>query len=743
MTRRYLACFFLVELVLSLAIYRDALWGESLLAPLDCGPTLMPKFRFAAPAAKVPANHYTVDLFTYDLPIQHTVYHAYHRGEIPWWDPYTYGGRPLLADTPVNGSDPLRLLCYAVLPFELAYNWCRVAQSLLTGVGMLLLLRRWQVGGTIAVLLALAYQFSSFYALQILMPTVQGSLAFYPFLWLAWDAWWRKPNAWSCPAAALAVAGVFYAGNPQSHTYVVLFALAFLLGYARRSFEAWRKLLPVVAVTGILGAMLAAPVLAPQIELLARNVRPVGSDLKPLSLLSGVASLSAVFPWALGTFRSLDLSKLFGQTALGFCLHLGSVAAVLAMLGARRDPGPSERRPVRRTALWLVAIYFLVLSTPLLAFLYARLAGLAVMGLAVLAAFGVEHLWNQAKPLPRLGWTLAGLIVAGVLVLHVTAFLVYPKALPAVRRSVERQLPSNRSLDHSPALREFQLGNLPNEITFKNPEVVLASLSLAFLAVVCLSPAVRQHRLALPCLLILNLLPALLFYHRFIPNQPVALWHRLQAGGPEQQRVAKLMADKPVRLYEIAPGMHDMALPHQWAHVYRVRMVNGYSSLQPRSMLLLSAEDKDRYRHQLADYTYETTKRGQARGNLSTNAAPGTVLFQWVQPVLRSIEVQLISLCELRLTIAPGPAATLLWTDTYYPGWRALADAQPLALKLAPPCFTSIEIPSGAQTIVLRYEPTYFRLGLALAVVGLVGLLGVTLLARRKATTEPSSSPGS
>ncbi len=99
--------------------------GENLLlALLDIAPALFSKYRYVDPAAsKIPANHFIIDQLTYDLPLQYTIYNSYRAGEVPWWDQYTYGGRPLLADAHINGTDPLRVLLYCLLPFEAAYNW--------------------------------------------------------------------------------------------------------------------------------------------------------------------------------------------------------------------------------------------------------------------------------------------------------------------------------------------------------------------------------------------------------------------------------------------------------------------------------------------------------------------------------------------------------------------------------------------------------------------------------------------
>ena len=151
-----------VEVVACCLMFGGAISGKQLLAPIDIAPALFSKYRFVDPASSgIPANHYAIDQLPYDLPIQTTIYRAYHQREAPWWDPYDFAGRPLLADAHINGNDPLRLLLYRILPFDLAYNWTLIGHSLLTGVAMFLLLRRFGFPGWQCVLLAVTYQFST------------------------------------------------------------------------------------------------------------------------------------------------------------------------------------------------------------------------------------------------------------------------------------------------------------------------------------------------------------------------------------------------------------------------------------------------------------------------------------------------------------------------------------------------------------------------------------------------------
>ena len=73
MKGRPLLWFFLLEALVCLFVFRDAMWGKSLLAPVDIAPALFSKYRFVNPdTTGVPANHYIVDQLFYDLPIQKT-----------------------------------------------------------------------------------------------------------------------------------------------------------------------------------------------------------------------------------------------------------------------------------------------------------------------------------------------------------------------------------------------------------------------------------------------------------------------------------------------------------------------------------------------------------------------------------------------------------------------------------------------------------------------------------------------
>jgi hypothetical protein len=717
--------FIILDLIACALVFGSALWGHCLLAPLDIAPALFSKYSYVAPnSSHIPANHYVIDQLTYDLPLQHTIYTSYRRAEVPWWDPYTWSGRPLLADAHINGTDPVRVTCYMLLPFELAYNWTRILHFFLSGLGMFLLLRHWRWNQWSCLLLALTYQFAGIYVMYFGHPWNQASFVYYPFLWLVWEAGLQR-KCWRYMAGAgLLVAFIFYAGNLQSHSYLALFGTAFLIGYAGRTVAGGIKVATYLGLSLVLGACLAAPVLLGQVELFLLSQRGVTAGWRPLDMLGGLMALTGVYPWALGTYRSLDLGKISHSVGAGFYVYIGSAGFLLAMVGCYGKPNQEAYSRVRRVALVLLLIYFgLVMSTPLRNIFYMRSAGLAALGLIVLAGLGIEKLLENPKPMRRFGLAVLIFAVSIAIVTNAAALWLYPRLISRVSSLVDVYQSSQPGLSRSGELRQFQIRNLPKEVSFRNPETVLALVSMLGLGLFLAGSRWRKTPGAVLVLLGLNLIPVLLFSHRFIPNQPVELWRRLLIGGPEQQQIAGLLGGTPMRLLEQAPTQLDQVFPMTLSHLWRVRTVHGYAALQPNSLFLLPSNEQKQYAPQLADYVCETSEGTTAAGVLTKNSTPGLARFQWLHPTPRPFVVKDISLNEMRIEFDSGPGSILLWTDSYYPGWIAEANGQPVVLRRQPPCFTTIEVGTDVQVLTLRYRPRFLRLGQILAMCGLVGLV--------------------
>jgi hypothetical protein len=85
-------------------------------------------------------------------------------------------------------------------------------------------------------------------------------------------------------------------------------------------------------------------------------------------------------------------------------------------------------------------------------------------------------------------------------------------------------------------------------------------------------------------------------------------------------------------------------------------------------------------------------------------------------------EATLVEDGSTRLTIraVSDQPAYLLLADTYYPGWVAEVDGQPVDIHRANWAFRAVSLPAGQHEVVFAYQPVSIRIGVAISVMALV-----------------------
>lgn len=71
--------------------------------------------------------------------------------------------------------------------------------------------------------------------------------------------------------------------------------------------------------------------------------------------------------------------------------------------------------------------------------------------------------------------------------------------------------------------------------------------------------------------------------------------------------------------------------------------------------------------------------------------------------------------------------AVLVLSDTYYPGWSATIDDEPVDIYPTNVLFRGVPVPPGEHTVIFTYQPTGWRLGLGLAALASGVLAGALL----------------
>jgi hypothetical protein len=85
----------------------------------------------------------------------------------------------------------------------------------------------------------------------------------------------------------------------------------------------------------------------------------------------------------------------------------------------------------------------------------------------------------------------------------------------------------------------------------------------------------------------------------------------------------------------------------------------------------------------------------------------------------------------VRIHTSASADAWLVLSDTYYPGWTATVDGQPVPVSRGDVLFRVVPIPAGEHEVEFRFAPASVAVGLAISVVSLLVIFGMFVLAGR------------
>lgn len=374
------------------------------------------------------------DLAPFFYPMKEYLATAVRAGRFPLWNQLVAGGEPFFATLQPGvlypGSVPIYLL-----PFPHSVDWLILLHFLFAGWGWILLLRHQGRSPAAAAFGALAFVLGGFcMSIGNFVNNLQ-TLAWAPWVWLAWSLYLRDADARRLLWFALACVAAFLGGEPQ------LLALTLALVFAAGWFSSGRTAIgrgpqaAAFAGAGILALLVVGVQLVPFLEFIARSVRMMPLDLGFAAGRSQQpAGLLHLFvPPALGAGEFGFTTRYLASADVPWLLSLypGAVVGAFVLLGLR-SAGRRERwfwcvlaviglvfalgahTPVYRAAFSLVP--------PLRAFRYPeKFVLLPALGIPVLAAAGLDRWRARIAEARRMGHAL----VAGGFVYAALAALLY------------------------------------------------------------------------------------------------------------------------------------------------------------------------------------------------------------------------------------------------------------------------------------------------------------------------------
>lgn len=525
-------------------------------------------------------------------------------GHPPLWNPYSFGGLPLLGDGQTALLYPPNwLFLLPGLSPAVALTWAILLQFSIAALGTYGFARAVGLDRLPAFTSAVAYALGGFLTARVIHLSIMAGAATLPVVLFGLERTLRaeRHRARWAAFAAVAVACQLVSGHPQVPVYTMIaVGLLTLVRAVERALHdrRWPPLALVpLGIGGIyaLGAALAALQLLPWLELVGRSPRAAGASFAFVFERSKSLGdwLLLLFPYLLGALRDGPYGvaahigveiRLWEQSSYVGILPLALAAIGVAGLGTWRA---SAARGRAGTLLFLAlttlvgAVLASGFYTPVAEWTYRvpllgklrdveRTAVLASFALAVLAGFGLQRLIEAGRAVAGYPWRIGLLATA-------TALVAIPLALT---RLAARGAPP-------PSLAQYgldaeALGRLSLDRAAVSVPLALA-LAGAILLLLWSNLGERGRRALAAATVALVLLDlggyTVAFHASADPAEsdrvsPVAEYLRQDPG---HFRTAVYLTNND---YTVREAQDRLAV--SWALAYGLEEINGFNSLQPR-----------------------------------------------------------------------------------------------------------------------------------------------------------------
>lgn len=168
------------------------------------------------------------DFVEYVFPVQTFAAKEFARGQIPFWNPYTFAGMPFLADIQVgffyvfNRVLSLFTLTGNNLPV-LALEMVIIFHFLVSQLGMYILARNFKISSYGALISSISYSFSMLMVVHIIHPMIIYHLAWLPLVLYFFLRSFEEDKFFFSILAGLVLGMALLSGHPQTTLYVFTF----------------------------------------------------------------------------------------------------------------------------------------------------------------------------------------------------------------------------------------------------------------------------------------------------------------------------------------------------------------------------------------------------------------------------------------------------------------------------------------------------------------------------------------
>lgn len=522
------------------------------------------------------------DLFVHFLPQKRLLVQVLKGGELPLWDPYLFGGQPLLGDVQNLVLYPTNLL-YLVLPLLTAFNIDLVFHVILSSVAAYLLARTLRLSPVSAFVVGIVYGYCGY---TLSLTNVMNRLLAMPYLPLALLFWRQFLSGYRWRWFSFTVlAGVFQilAGAPEMALITFGFLLMWSLIHPAETTSLYHRLALWLLLMIFIAGVSSVQIL-PGLEMVGQSSRAepgsykvfAGWSLNPKRLPE--TFVSNFFGYTSGlTRRDYWGSRMEDRQApYILSIYFGAVTLLLAGVAPfLKGAAPLSFR--LRLFLLLVFVISIVFScgrfVPFFEYFYKSttfinrfrypikfLAG-ALLPIALLTGVSVEILFGQNLK-PRAPLILLWTFSVGLLFLY-GLFLLLPSAYEGFLNSY--------------------FGRSAPAIQTGVREALLHTIAIALAATLLLQLNYLKsglwHQRAFAVLLVLDLFYAGYFVNWYAPSEFFTAKPPLAHMVLDNANGGRLFRDQDPKTIVLKMPANDIIYSHRWQQETLSNYVGAYYSI--------------------------------------------------------------------------------------------------------------------------------------------------------------------
>lgn len=713
-----------------------------------------------------------------DLPLQivpwaHQARESWRSLRAPLWNHLSGSGYPLLANGQSSVFSPLRLIA---LPLPLGFSFtAEAAMKLLIALTFMYLYCRRRYSEMASVIGAICFGFASFLSVWLHFP-LSTAASFIPAIVYFFDLLVERQTFARMTAAAVVWASMLLAGHPETvaHAFFLTSLMLLWILAVERPFRSIRDAARLILFLGgamIVAALLAAPFLAPFAETVRKSKR-----FHELQVARNVQSPFSDYPSALVLFQprffgTIPTEKSWGPTAAdsisGFAGVLG-IAAWFALLA-----GAVRTRHWRSREFFYVVTSIIVLGVilawPIINPLFHMIFGLAanarlrllfcflvavqsaaaldraakgerlplLIGLVAVAGMllFVMLTTNFSAPARRDTAMLAILpslvVIGGALFLLVTerwrdlatmALLVFVVAeLWSVTRSWNPVRPQKEMYPTTPLIATLQRLRTPEPFRIVGIGPVFfpnASAMYGLEDIRAHDPMANGRYLGL-LRLMAGYDTADYFSH----------WRDVKTGLLDFLNVK----------YIAAPPKSDLQDPGRYRLVYDGRDGRIFENLAvlPRFFpvpVVLLEFNGDRYVKRVLEHR-DWSFAGIVKTLPVDSDRMRSDLLQPRPPnsPVASLKMLKADPTDFRMRVQAPRYSLIVSSQPWWPGWKVVANGRKVQPVMANGAFIGFTVPPGTTDVRVYYDPWTWKLGVALFLATVVGLVAVSMWGRASA----------